>query len=95
MTRAEGCGAYFALQEHAHGNGGGERRDVPVAKEVNTIIVAAACTGEGKVETCQGRLHEIFVVSADIDCGTWGKVGSFGVSDECREGVVLVRARGD
>ena len=63
---------------------------MPVAKEVNAVVVAAACAGEGEVEACQGGLCDIFVVSADVDCGAWRKVGSFGVGDECREGVVVV-----
>lgn len=29
-------------------------------------------------------------MSADVDCGAWGKVGSFSVGDECVEGVVVI-----
>jgi len=61
-----------------------------VAEEVNAVVVAAACAGEGEVQACQRGLYEIFVVSADVDCGALRKVGSFGVGDECGEGVVVV-----
>ena len=52
MARVQGTGVCFALQEHAHGSGGGEGGYVPVAKEVNAVVVAAACAGEGEVEAC-------------------------------------------
>ena len=63
---------------------------MPVANEVDAIIVTAACAGEIEVEACQGRLYEVFVVSADVNCGAWGKLRSFGVGDKGGEGVVVI-----
>jgi len=61
-----------------------------VAEEVDAVVITAACAGESEVEACQGGLYEVFIVSADVDCGAWGKVSSFGVGDEGGEGVVVV-----
>ena len=63
---------------------------MPVAKEVNAVVVAAACAGESEVEACEGGLHEVFIVSADVDCGAWGKVRSFGVGEEGWERIVTI-----
>jgi hypothetical protein len=61
-----------------------------VAEEVDAVIVAPACACESEVEACQGGLYEVFIVSTDVDCGAWGKVGLFGIGDEGGEGVVVV-----
>jgi len=42
---------------------------VPVAEEVDAVIIASTCACECKVEACQGGLYEVFIVSTDIDCG--------------------------
>jgi len=46
------AGAGFALHEDAERVTGGEGRHVPVAQEVDAVVIAAACAGEGEVEAC-------------------------------------------